>query len=183
MSDVTRLLDAMTNGEAGAANELFPIVYDELRRLAAVRLAHEKPGQTLNATALVHEAYLRLIGGEAAPQYVNRSHFVSVAASAMRRILIDNARRKKAAKRGGNPQRHELDGLAAPEPDEKLLALDEALTKLAANDPQKARLVELRYFAGMTGEEATEVLGISPTTADRYWAYARAYLQTEARGE
>jgi RNA polymerase sigma factor (TIGR02999 family) len=182
MSEVTRILSAIEQGEPHAAAQLLPLVYDELRQLAAQKLAHEKPGQTLQATALVHEAYLRLFGQEQPRSYKDRSHFFAAAAQAMRRILIDNARRKQAQKRGGGLQRHPLEAVAAPEPDEELLALDEALQKLAAADPQKARLVELRYFAGLTGEQAAEVLGISPTTADRHWAYARAWLQAEVRG-
>ncbi|HYT92802.1 MAG TPA: ECF-type sigma factor [Gemmataceae bacterium] len=182
MSQITVLLAAIEEGAPQAAEQLLPLVYDELRQLAAEKLAHEKPGHTLQPTALVHEAYLRLVGGETTRSYRNRAHFLATAATAMRRILIENARRKQTQKRGGGLQREELDGIAAPEPDEELLALDEALEKLAAKDPQKARLVELRYFAGLTGEQAAEVLGISPTTADRYWAYARAWLQAEVRG-
>ncbi len=181
MSEITRLLTALEEGNPDAAEQLWPLVYDELRALAAQKLAHEKPGQTLQPTALVHEAYLRLLGQDA-PAYRDRSHFFAAAATAMRRILIDNARRKQTQKRGGGLQRLPIDDVAAPEPDDELLALNDALDKLAAKDPQKARLVELRYFAGLTGEQAAEVLGISPTTADRYWAYARAWLQTEVRG-
>jgi RNA polymerase sigma factor (TIGR02999 family) len=181
MSEVTRILTAIEQGDPHAAEQLWPLVYDELRQLAAQKLAHEKPGQTLQATALVHEAYLRLVDPENPPSYRDRGHFFAAAASAMRRILIDNARRKQTQKRGGAP-RQPLEDVAAPEPDEELLALDEALQKLAATDPVKARLVELRYFAGMTGEQVAAVLDISPTTADRYWAYARAWLQTEVRG-
>jgi RNA polymerase sigma factor (TIGR02999 family) len=179
MSEVTRILSAIDQGDPHAAEQLLPLVYDELRQLAAQKLAHEKPGQTLEATALVHEAYLRLVGPTNARSYQDRSHFFAAAAGAMRRILIDNARRKKRQKRGGDRQREPLEAVAAPETDEDLLALDEAVQKLAAVDAQKARLVELRYFAGLTGEQAAAVLGISPTTADRYWAYARAWLQTE----
>jgi RNA polymerase sigma factor (TIGR02999 family) len=182
MSEVTRILTAVAQGDPHAAEQLWPLVYDELRQLAAQKLAHEKPGQTLQATALVHEAYLRLVDADHPPAYRDRGHFFAAAASAMRRILIDNARRKLAHKRGGGAQRQPLDDLAAAEPDEELLALDEALARLAAAEPLKARLVELRYFAGMTGEQAAEVLGISPTTADRYWSFARAWLQTEVRG-
>src|SRR5262245_29968414 len=182
MSEVTRLLSAIEQGDPHAAEQLLPLVYDELRKLASQKLAHEKPGQTLQATALVHEAYLRLVGPEEPRSFRDHGHFLAAAATAMRRILIDNARRKQTRKRGGGLRRQQLEGLAAPEPDEELLALDEALHKLAAADPQKAKLVELRYFAGLTGEQAAEVLGISPTTADRYWAYARAWLQAEVRG-
>jgi RNA polymerase sigma factor (TIGR02999 family) len=183
MSDFTRILSAIGEGDPHAAEQLLPLVYDELRRLAAQKLAHEKPGQTLDATALVHEAYLKLIGGEAPPSFRDRNHFFAAAATAMRRILIDTARRKLTQKRGGDRQRQDLDAVAQPDRDEELLALDEALQKLAEKDPLKARLVELRYFAGMTGEQAAEVLGISPTTADRHWAYVRAWLQAEVRGD
>jgi RNA polymerase sigma factor (TIGR02999 family) len=181
MSDVTRILSAIEQGDPLAAEQLLPLVYDELRKLAAAKMAHEKPGQTLDATGLVHEAYLRLVGSDSR-SYKDRSHFFAAAASAMHRILVDNARRKQAQKRGGDWKRQPLEVVAAPQPDDDLLALDEALEKLAANDPQKARLVELRYFAGLTNDEAAEVLGISPTTADRHWAYARAWLQAEVRG-
>jgi RNA polymerase sigma factor (TIGR02999 family) len=182
MGDLTRVLDAVAAGDPQAASQLLPLVYDELRRLASQRLAHEAPGQTLDATALVHEAYLRLVGPADERRWNDRGHFFAAAAEAMRRILIDSARRKLAQKRGGGLQRQPLDGVAAPGPDEELLALDEALRKLAAADPLKAKLVELRYFAGLTGEQAAAALGISPTTADRHWAYARAWLQTEVRG-
>jgi RNA polymerase sigma factor (TIGR02999 family) len=184
VSEVTRILTAAQQGDPAAASQLLPLVYDELRKMAASRLAFEPVGQTLNATALVHEAYLRLVGGEPR-QYADSSHFFAAAATAMRRILIDNARRKRAEKRGGAATREPqpLENLAAPEPDDELLALNEALEKFAAIDPQKAKLVELRYFAGLTGEQAAQVLGISPTTADRHWAYARAWLQAEVRGE
>jgi RNA polymerase sigma factor (TIGR02999 family) len=182
MSEVTRLIEAAQAGDRQAANQLLPIVYDELRRLAAARLADENPGQTFQATALVHEAYIRLVGGDQSRGWNGSAHFFAAAAESMRRILVDAARRKLARKRGSNPHRHPLDGLTAPEPDEELLALDEALQKLAVADPQKARLVELRYFAGLTGDQVAEALGISPTTADRHWAYARAWLQTEVRG-
>jgi RNA polymerase sigma factor (TIGR02999 family) len=182
MSDVTKILTAIEAGDPSAASQLLPLVYDELRRLAAHRLAQEAPGQTLQATALVHEAYLRLVGGQTeARSFNDRGHFFAAAATAMRRILIDNARRKRAQKRGGDRQRQSLDAIAAPEPDEDLLALDEALDKLTGQDPVKARLVELRYFAGLTGDEAAAVLDISATTADRYWAYARAWLQAQMR--
>jgi RNA polymerase sigma factor (TIGR02999 family) len=178
MTEVTQLVQAAEQGDAHAANELLPLVYDELRKLAAAKLACEKPGQTLEATALVHEAYLRLTGAE----WSNRAHFLAAAAQAMRRILIDHARRKQTLKRGGDKQRQPLETVSAPEPDARLLALDEALQKLAATDPLKAKLVELRYFAGLTGEQAAEVLAISPTSADRHWAYARAWLRAEIRG-
>lgn len=182
---VTQILSAIEQGDSHAADRLLPLVYHELRKLAAQKLASEKPGQTLQPTALVHEAYLRLVGGQAenteARSYKDRGHFFAAAAMAMRRIIIDTARRKKAGKRGGAFQRQPLEAIAAPVADEELLALDEALEKLALQDPAKARLVELRYFAGLTGEQAAAVLGISPTTADRYWAYARAWLQAEVR--
>ena len=179
MNDVTRMLDAIGQGDPQAAEQLMPLVYDELRRLAAVQLAHEKPGQTLDATALVHEAYLRLAGDQ---QFENRRHFFAAAAEAMRRILVENARRKRALKRGGDRPRVDLD-LAQPDKErsEPLLALDEALDRLEARDPPKAELVKLRYFAAMTIEETAEVLGISVTTANRWWAYARAWLHEEMR--
>jgi RNA polymerase sigma factor (TIGR02999 family) len=180
--EVSRILSAMEQGDTNAASQLLPLVYTELRRLAAHKLAQEAPGQTLQATALVHEAYVRLVDQEGPRAFKDRNHFFAAAALAMRRILIDNARRKKTRKRGGGLEQQPLEGLAAPQPDEELLALDEALDRLAALDPLKAQLVELRYFAGLTGEQAAEVLGISPTTADRYWAYARAWLQAEIRG-
>ncbi len=173
MSEVTRILSAIEQGDPHAAKQLLPLVYDELRKLAAQRLAQEKPGQTLQPTALVHEAYLRLVGSDQDARWTSRGHFIAAAAEAMRRILIDHARKKQTQKRGGGLHR---------EPDDELLALDEALHKLAVEDPEKARLVELRYFAGLTGEEAAQVLGISPSTADRHWAYARAWLQNEVRG-
>jgi RNA polymerase sigma factor (TIGR02999 family) len=181
VNDVTRILSAIQQGDAGAADQLLPLVYEELRKLAAARLAQEKPGHTLEATALVHEAYLRLVGAERRP-FQDRGHFFAAAATAMRRILIESARRKLARKRGGGAVRQPLGEPAAPEPDDELLALDEALRRFAVIDPDKARLVELRYFAGLTADEAAQVLGISPSTADRHWAYARAWLQTEVRG-
>ncbi len=182
MSEVTRVLCAVEQGDPHAAAQLLPLVYDELRRLAVHKLAQEKPGQTLQPTALVHEAYLRLVARPQEQRWNGRGHFFAAAAEAMRRILVDQARRKQARKRGGDMAREPLDDLAAPEADEELLALDEALGRLAALDPQKARLVELRYFAGLTADQAAEVLGISPSTADRHWRYARAWLQAEVRG-
>jgi RNA polymerase sigma factor (TIGR02999 family) len=181
MSAVTRLLDAAAAGDPKAAADLLPLVYDELRKLAAARLAAEAPGQTLQATALVHEAYLRLVGGErrgSSPPWDNRAHFFAAAAEAMRRILVDAARRKHALKRGGDRQRIDLDQLAAtdPGPGADLLDLDDALTRLAAAEPQAAELVKLRYFAGLTIPEAADALGVSPRTADTLWAYARAWL-------
>jgi RNA polymerase sigma factor (TIGR02999 family) len=182
MSEVTRILSAIEEGDPHAAEQLLPLVYEELRRLAAQKLAQEKPGQTLEATALVHEAYLRLVGVAEPRVYRDRRHFFAVAASAMRRILIDQARRKRSEKHGGGRQRQELPDVAAPSCDDELLALNQALEQLALEDPVKARLVELRYFAGLTNDQAAEVLGISPCTADRHWTYARAWLQTAVRG-
>ena len=182
MDNVTHILSAIEQGDPQAADQLLPLVYHELRRLAAQKLAHEKSGHTLEATALVHEAYLRLVGQQEPRSYRDRSHFFAAAAAAMRRILIESIRRKRTRKRGGDWKRQPLEAVIAPEPDDELLALDEALQKLAAIDPKKAKLVELRHFAGLTGEQAAEVLGISATTADRHWAYARAWLQAEVRG-
>ena len=175
MTDVTRLLEAAQHGDRQAAAVLLPLVYDELRKLAAARMAREKPGQTLSATALVHEAYLRLVGDQ---KFDGRGHFFAAAAEAIRRILVEQARRRQAAKHGGQDRRKNVDPdkLAAPAPDEELLALHEALDRLAAEHPQKAELVKLRYFAGLTADQAAEVLGISPSTADRHWTYARAWL-------
>jgi RNA polymerase sigma factor (TIGR02999 family) len=181
MNDVTRILSDLARGDAHAAGQLLPLVYEELRKRAAARMAEESPGHTLNATALVHEAYLRLVGPADAARWDNRSHFFAAAATAMRRILIERARRKQRIVHGGGRRREELhpDLVAAPEPDEELLALDAALAKLAQRDPVKARLVELRYFAGLTGDQAADILGISPSTADRHWTYARAWLRRE----
>jgi len=188
MSDVTRILSAVEQGDPHAAEQLLPLVYDELRRLAAAKLAQEKPGQTLDATALVHEAYVRLAGGGGGGQprrsWNGRGHFFAAAAEAMRRILVERARRKRSLKRGGGLVRRDLDAVepAAPQAGDDLLALDEALTRLAARDPVKAELVKLRHFAGLTLDEAARALGVSPTTADRYWAYARAWLHQELTG-
>ena len=205
MSDVTRLLAQIESGNQAAAQQLLPLVYDELRKLAAAKLAHEKPGQTLQATALVHEAWLQMVAkpgvgsqgsgvgehGERShltphpcrptPEFHSRGHFFAAAAEAMRRILIQSARRRKSQKRGGEWERIELDPalLPAAERSDKLLALDEALQRLEGEHPEKAQLVKLRFFAGMTNQEAAAVLGISTTTADRYWAYARAWIQRE----
>jgi RNA polymerase sigma factor (TIGR02999 family) len=181
MSEVTRLLDAARQGDTRAAHELLPLVYDELRRLAAARLALEGQAQTLQATALVHEAYLRLVGDADEPRWHGGRHFFAAAAEAMRRILIDRARARGAQKRGGGRARRGLDDLdpAAPEAPEDLLAVDEALGRLAAKDEVKAELVKLRFFGGLTLEQAATVLDISPATADRYWAYARAWLLRE----
>ena len=177
MSDVTRILNAMDQGDAKEADRLLSLVYEELRRLAAQKMSKEKPGHTLQATALVHEAYVRLVG-EDAKGWNGRTHFFSAAAEAMRRILIDSARRKKSLKRGGDRQVVSLDDVAPvfSGPSDDIIALDEALEKFALEDPQKANLVKLRYFAGLTIEEAAGVLGISRSTADRHWAYARAWL-------
>jgi RNA polymerase sigma factor (TIGR02999 family) len=190
MSDITHILSAIEQGDPHAAERLLPLVYEELRQLAAQRLAREKPGQTLDATALVHEAYLRLVAspglesGEAPQRWDSRGHFFAAAAEAMRRILVEAARRKRRDKHGGGRARQDLDEarLVAPEPRDDLLALDEALTKLAATDATAARLVELRYFAGLKLPEAAKALGVSPRTADRLWAYARAWLHQEIRG-
>jgi RNA polymerase sigma factor (TIGR02999 family) len=181
MSEVTRILASIEHGDPSAAAELLPLVYEDLRKLAAQKLLEEKPGQTLQATALVHEAYLRLVDVEKAQHWNSRGHFFAAAAEAMRRILVDSARRKSAEKRGGTVIRLDVDpeDLAGMETDEKMLALDEALTKLEKEDPQKAQLVKLRYFAGLPIREAAAALGISTATADRYWAYARAWLQRE----
>jgi RNA polymerase sigma factor (TIGR02999 family) len=178
MSDVTQILQAISQGEVAAADRLLPLVYDELRRLATQKIARETPGQTLQPTALVHEAYLRLVDKDQAQQWDSRWHFFSAAAEAMRRILVENARHKQSCKGGGGRARVDLDlgQLAAPEVQEDVLALDEALNELATADPEAARLVQLRYFAGLTLAEAAEVLGVSPRTADRLWAYARAWL-------
>jgi RNA polymerase sigma factor (TIGR02999 family) len=177
MNNVTRILSAIERGDPHAAGQLLPLVYDELRRLAATKLAQETPGQTLQPTALVHEAYLRLVGSDSAPVWNSRGHFFAAAAEAMRRILIDNARRKQSLKRGGDRRRIDLDDLATAAPaQEDLLALDEALAQLAAADPQAAELVKLRHFAGLTVAQAAEILGVAPRTADFLWAYARAFL-------
>jgi RNA polymerase sigma factor (TIGR02999 family) len=184
VSEVTRVLSAIEQGDPHAAGQLLPLVYDELRKLAAQQLAQERPGQTLQATALVHEAYLRLVGADAEAHWDGRGHFFAAAATAMRRILVENARRKRALKRGGDLGRQDLDEvqLAAPEPQEDLLALDEALNRLAGTDPAAASLVQLRYFAGLTLPEAARALGIAPRSAGRLWAFARAWLRREVEG-
>jgi RNA polymerase sigma factor (sigma-70 family) len=203
MADVTRILSQIESGDPAAAEQLLPLIYDELRKLAAAKLAHEKPGQTLQATALVHEAYLRLVGGaerervregdgeansplplpdsESAPVFNTRGHFFGAAAEAMRRILIEQARRKARRKHGADLERVQLDEveISVDTPGLDVLDLDDALTRLAAKHPEKAELVKLRYFAGLSGDEAAAVLGISPATADRYWTYARAWLVRE----
>jgi len=184
VTEVTRILSAIEQGDPIAAEQLLPLVYDELRKLAAQKLAHEKPGQTLQATALVHEAYLRLVGQTGEQKWDNRGHFFAAAAEAMRRILVENARRKRSQKHGGNLVRRTLEDLplVTPELGDDLLALDEALDKLAKEEPVQAELVKLRHFAGLTVDQAAEALNISPATADRYWAYARAWLHAEITG-
>jgi RNA polymerase sigma factor (TIGR02999 family) len=185
MTEVTRILSAIEHGDPRAAEQLLPLVYHELRKLAARRLAREKPDHTLEATALVHEAYLRLVGRQPEDGWANRGHFFAAAAEAMRRILVENARRKRRQKHGGGRLRVDLDlaSLVCRMPPEDLLALDEAMTRLAAEDPIKARLVQLRFFAGMSLEEASDVLGVSAITAKRYWRYAKAWLHREVAGE
>jgi RNA polymerase sigma factor (TIGR02999 family) len=188
MTEVTRILSDLDYGDPGAAEQLLPLVYDELRRLAAQKLAQEKPGQTLQATALVHEAYTRLVGGGEAeyrePRWDSRGHFFAAAAEAMRRILIDRARDKRAQKRGGGRTRLDIDAVdaATQAPPDQILALDDALVKLAREDAAAARLVELRYFAGLTVEEAGKTLSMSTATAYRHWKYARAWLYSELLG-
>lgn len=182
MPEVTEILAELQSGRGEAAAELLPLVYDELRRLAAWRLANEQPGQTLQATALVHEAYLRLVGKED-PQWNGRRHFFGAAAEAMRRILVENARRKSRLKRGGQMERVDLEevDLPAPLPDDELLAMDEALDKLTTTDPRAAELVKLCFFAGLTQQQAARELGVSITTVERTWAFARAWLFREIR--
>ena len=184
MNDVTRILSAIEHGDPKAAEQLLPLVYDELRKLAEHRLAHEKPGQTLQATALVHEAYLRLVDARQGEHWNSRGHFFAAAAEAMRRILVEHARRKHRLKHGGGRARVVLDPalIAAPAASEDLLALDEALNKLAEHDPPVAELVKLRYFAGLTNRQAAAALGIAPRTADLHWSYARAWLLAELQG-
>jgi RNA polymerase sigma factor (TIGR02999 family) len=178
MNEVTRVLSAIEGGDPRAAEQLLPLVYDELRKLAAQKLAQEKPGQTLEATALVHEAYLRLVDVDQARHWNSRGHFFAAAAEAMRRILVDSARCKQSLKRGARRQQHPLDeaNLVAPRVDQDILALNEALDQLAATDPEAAELVKLRFFAGLTSERAAEALGVSARTADRIWVYARSFL-------
>jgi len=182
MTDVTRILNAIERGEERAPDELLPLVYEELRLLAAQKLSHEQPGQTLQATALVHEAYIRLVGLDK-QSWANKGHFFMAAAEAMRRVLIDHARKKKSLKRGGNRERIPLDHVDAFQNDlphyDDLIDLDEALEKLSQQDRTKADLVKLRYFAGLTGEQAAQALGISHATADRYWDYASSWLRLE----
>jgi RNA polymerase sigma factor (TIGR02999 family) len=178
MNEVTRILSGIEQGDPHAAEQLLPLVYEELRKLAAQKLAQEAPGQTLEATALVHEAYLRLVGGKQDQHWDSRKHFLAAAAEAMRRILIENFRRKKSQKHGGQAERVPLDQveIALPPPHDDLLALDEALTRLAAERPDVAKLVKLRFFAGLTMDEAAQALSISPATAYRQWNYAQAWL-------
>ena len=191
MSEVTRILSAIEQGDPHAASQLLPLVYDELRQLAAHKLAHENPGQTLQPTALVHEAYLRLVAtpatqaGEDEPQWDSRGHFFAAAAEAMRRILVEQARRKKRIKHGGDLQRVDLEGQDVPvrPPPEEILALDDALTRLAEEDPEAARVVQLHFFAGLSIEQAAEALGVSRATAYRQWSYARAWLGDALGGQ
>ena len=185
MNEVTRILSAIERGDPRAAEQLLPLVYDELRQLAAQRLIQEKPGQTLQATALVHEAYLRLVDTDPSRPWDGRGHFFAAAAEAMRRILVDNARRKRGEKHGQGRTRIslDLDDLATPERAADLIALDEALEQLAQTDPQTAELVKLRFYAGMGVKQAAELLGISPRTADFRWSYARAWLFERLGGE
>ena len=184
MSEVTRVLSAIEEGDPHAAEQLLPLVYDELRHLAAQKLAQEKPGQTLEATALVHEAYLRLVDVEKAQHWDSRGHFFAAAAEAMRRILVENARRKKRRKHGGEQERIDIELTSLPTrmTSDELVALDEALEQLQRHDAVKAQLVTLRYFGGMTIEQAAEVLNISRVTAHRYWTYARAWLHQQITG-
>jgi RNA polymerase sigma factor (TIGR02999 family) len=183
MSEVTRILSAIAQGDPHAASQLLPLVYDELRQLAAQKLAHESSGQTLQPTALVHEAYLRLVGGEQEQHWDNRGHFFAAAAEAMRRILVDNARRKQATKHGGGRRRLPLAEFhRVTESPQDLLELDDALTRFAAEEPAKAQLVQLRFFAGLSTPEAAAALGVSVATAERWWAYARTWLFSELSG-
>jgi RNA polymerase sigma factor (TIGR02999 family) len=185
MTDVTRILLDIEQGNTKATERLLPLVYEELRKLAAQKLAREKPGQTLQATALVHEAYLRLVDTEKAQHWNSRGHFFAAAAEAMRRILVEEARKRRRLKRGGDRHRLDLDALQlrVPEVADELLALDEALADLAQKHPDKSELVKLRYFAGLTVAEAAQALGISTSTADRHWTYARAWLYRRIVGD
>jgi RNA polymerase sigma factor (TIGR02999 family) len=183
MADVTRILQRIESGDPAAAEQLLPLVYDELRKLAAARMAQEQPGQTLQATALVHEAYVRHVDTDRAQQWNSRGHFFSAAAEAMRRILIDQARHKQSQRHGGGRKRLDVEHveIAAPEPSFEVLALDEAMERFERFDAAKARLVKLRYFTGMTIPQVAEALGISTNTADRWWSYARAWLHAELK--
>jgi RNA polymerase sigma factor (TIGR02999 family) len=188
MNEITRILSALVSGDSHAAEQLLPLVYEELRKLAAQKLAQERPGQTLQATALVHEAYMRLVGSErrgSSPAWDNRHHFFAAAAEAMRRILVEQARRKRRIRHGGAHKRIDLDEACSlvQTPSDDLLALDEALTRLASLNPLRAEVVKLRFFAGLTMAEVAQVLGISLPTANRYWAFARTWLYTELKGE
>ena len=185
MSDVTRILSQIESGDPSAAEQLLPLVYDELRKLAAVRLAQEKPGQTLQATALVHDAYIRLVDVEKAQHWNSRGHFFSAAAEAMRRVLVENARKKHALIRGGDRKKLDLNLVepTGPRVSEDVMALNDALEKLERKDQVKAELIKLRYFAGLTVEQSAEIVGISPATAHRYWNYARAWLHQEITGK
>lgn len=185
MHEVTRILRAIEGGDPGATEQLLPVVYDELRRLATHQLSRERSGQTIQPTALVHEVYLRLVGAEHEQTWESRGHFFAAAARAMRRILIENARRDRSLKRGGGRERIEqdLDAIAEPDSEVDLLALNEALIRFGAKDPRKAQLVELRFFSGLTMQQAADVMGISVASAHRDWAYARAWLHREMAGE
>ena len=184
MTDVTVLLEALERGDRDASERLLPVVYEELRKLAAHRMSQESPGQTLQATALVHEAFVRLVDVEYQQQWMSRGHFLGAAAEAMRRILVESARRKRRLKRGGDAERVDLDAdqIETPALRHDLLALDEALEEFAERDPAKCELVKLRFFAGLTIEQAAEVLGISTSTADRHWSFARAWLYRRISG-
>ena len=181
MTEVTRILTAIEGGDPRAADQLLPLVYDELRKLAAKKLAHEKPGQTLDATALVHEVYMRLVDGEKVKRWNSRGHFFAAAADAMRHILVDNARRKRRTKHGGDRQRIKLNEYLPDHPtnSEQILALDEALRRLAGQDPEAAAIVRLRYFTGLSVEDAAQAVGISRASAYRHWTFARAWLMEE----
>jgi RNA polymerase sigma factor (TIGR02999 family) len=185
MTNVTQILGQIESGDTSASEQLLPLVYDELRKLAAQKLAYETPGQTLQATALVHEAFVRLVDGSGDQQWDSRGHFFAAAAEAMRRILVDNARAKQSLRRGGSAKRISLEHLDPSDiaPDENLLALDEALVRLEHLDKTKAELVKLRYFAGLTIPQSAKALGISTTTANRYWTYARAWLHEELKSD
>ena len=185
MTNITQILSRLDDGDSSAADQLLPLVYSELRKLAAVRLANESPGQTLEATALVHDAYLRIVGGGEERRWDGRGHFFAAAAEAMRRILVENARRKSRRKHGGGMKRQRVEDaqIVASEVHEDLISLDTALEKLEAVDPKAVRLVHLRYFAGCTNAEAAEMMGISARTADRLWAFARAWLHQEITGQ
>jgi len=185
MSDVTKILSAIERGDENAADELLPLVYQELRKLAAAKLAHEKPGQTIQPTVLVHEAWLRLVENDPSRQWNGRGHFFAAAAEAMRRILIENARRKQSERHGGGRRRLDLDAVnpGAVDRDDELLALDEALARLEQRWPDKALLVKLRYFAGMTIPEAAQAIGVSTATGERYWKFARAWLHAQLKSD